>query len=105
MPTAAKCAIWSNTFPRTAVSSPGAKTCSIPITRPPASWSTLDSDTSSRRIVFTGAVAQQVLAESPIAAARHEAPFVDKDTQRAAFFAVGELAHAGLELLRIGRLP
>ena len=48
-------------------------------------------------VVFARAIAQHRFAESPVAAARNEAPAVDPDAQLAAVFAVSQLAHAGLE--------
>ena len=53
-------------------------------------------------VVLPRAVAQHGFAEAPVAALGNEAAAVDPHAQRAAFLAVGELAHAGLEPLRVG---
>src|ERR1035438_7996117 len=53
-------------------------------------------------VVFAGAVAQHAFAEAPTAALGNEAAAVDPHFERAALFAVGELADARLELFGVG---
>ena len=55
-------------------------------------------------VVLALAVAEIGLRKAPVAAAAHEASAVDPDPEGSPIFTVGELPHAGLERLRVGRL-